>query len=41
MYVVNLKDWMNPDKFVINAKVPYIGTKDVIRKDNYELKGGE
>jgi hypothetical protein len=36
VYLVNLKDWMNPDKFVINAQIPYIGGREVIRKDNYE-----
>jgi hypothetical protein len=24
IYVVSLKDWMNPDKFIIQAQVPYI-----------------
>ena len=37
VYLVNLKDWVNPDKFVITAQVPYIGGTDVIRKDNYEI----
>ena len=38
VYLVNLKDWMDPDKFVITAQVPYIGAKDVIKKDNYETR---
>ena len=38
-YVVNLKDWMNPDKFVIDAQIPYIGCKVVIRKDHYAIVG--
>jgi hypothetical protein len=37
VYLVNLKDWMNPDKFVINMQIPYIRGTDVIRKDNYEV----
>ena len=41
VYIVSLKDWMNSDKFVINAQIPFIGAKDFIRKENYELKGGE
>jgi len=41
VYVVSLKDWMNPDKFVINAQIPYIGGTDVIRKDNYEIRSIE
>ena len=40
VYVVNLKDWMNPDKFTIQAQVPIIGAMDQIRKDDY-MKGGE
>ena len=39
--IVNLKDWMNPDKFVIQAQIPYIGATDLIRKDNYEISEGE
>jgi|RhiMetdeSRZDD1v2_1073273.scaffolds.fasta_scaffold3114420_2 hypothetical protein len=38
-YLVNLKDWMNSDKFVVNAQVPYIGIKEVISKDNYAIVG--
>ena len=40
VYVVSLKNWMNPDKFIINAQVPIIGATDQIRKDDYE-RGGE
>ena len=39
-YIVSLKDWMNPDKFIINAQVPIIGATDQIRKDDYK-RGGE
>jgi hypothetical protein len=41
VYVVSLKDWMNPDKFVIQAQIPYIGATDLIRKDNFEISYGE
>jgi hypothetical protein len=41
VYVVSLKDWMNPDKFVIQAQIPYIGATESIRKDNYETSIGE
>ena len=37
VYIVNLKDWMNPDKFVIQAQIPFIGATDLIRKDSYEI----
>jgi hypothetical protein len=40
IYVVSIKDWMNPDKFIIQAQVPIIGATDQIRKDDY-VKGGE
>ena len=41
VYLVNLKDWLNPDKFVINAQIPYIGGRETIRKDNYETRSIE
>ena len=41
IYLVNLKDWLNPDKFVINAQIPYIGGREIIRKDNYETRSIE
>jgi hypothetical protein len=41
VYLVNLKDWLNPDKFVINAQIPYIGGREIIRKDNYETRSIE
>ena len=41
VYLVNLKDWVNPDKFVITAQVPYISSKDVINKNDYEKGGGK
>ena len=41
IYVVKLKDWMNPEKYVIQAQVPYIGVTDSIRQDNYEVSIGE
>ena len=41
VYLGNIKDWLSPDKFIINAQIPFIGAKDFIRKENYELKGGE
>ena len=41
VYVVSLKDWMNPDKFVIQAQISYIGATDLIRKDNHEISEGE
>jgi hypothetical protein len=40
VYVVSLKDWMNSDKFIIQAQVPIIGATNEIRKDDY-VKGGE
>ena len=39
-YIVKSQDWMNPDKFTIRAQVPYIGSADVINKDNYEIARG-
>ena len=38
VYLVKLNDWLNPDKFVINAQVPYIGSKDMIQKAEYTVE---
>ena len=37
MYIVNPKDWLNPDTNRIQAQIPFIGGTQIIDKSNYEI----
>ena len=37
MYIVKLKDWLNPDTNRITAQIPFIGSTQIIDKSNYEI----
>jgi hypothetical protein len=38
-YIVRAEDWLNPEIYLIDAQIPYLGDTDVIQKSEYEISG--